>query len=125
MDNNYLKDLFIDEATHALGRHSGSNLDLYRMKLPIYIFYIGNLIDIVATLFFTNLGLPELNPVVEFLLNWPLLFVAIKLFVPTVLSVILWRDRGDKMAIACAWIAAFAYGAIAIYYIYWFIRFFC
>ena len=87
------------------------------MKVLITTFFVGNLVDIVATLFFTGLGLPELNPIVAVLLNWPLVFVAVKLIIASVLSYILWIERADKLAIACAWVLALVYGAIAIYYL--------
>ena len=87
---------------------------IFRLTLAI----IGNLIDTVATLHLTNLGYVEANPIMAWLLQWPLLFIAIKILAMTAVIILLWRDRHDKNTIIASWIASAVYGLIGIYYVF-------
>lgn len=91
------------------------------MKLRLTIAFLGNLIDMVATLWLVSLGYHEANPVMRWLLNYPILFVTVKLGLMAALLCYLWHERENKLAVIASWIAAVVYGAISIYYCVWFI----
>ena len=88
------------------------------MKMRLIISFVGNLIDIIATLYLTNLGYMEANFIMARTLQWPLLFIAIKLLAMTLVLVLLWRERHDKKAIFASWIACIVYGLIGVYYVF-------
>lgn len=88
------------------------------MKTTLIIIWIGNLIDTLATLYFTNLGFTELNPIVYYLLQWPVVFVAVKLTIMLIFTYVFWLAREMKMAIVMSKVACIIYTTIAIYYIF-------
>ena len=91
------------------------------MNLCFIIAYVGNIIDTVATLCLTHLGYVEANPLMRPLLNFPTLFVVVKMYMMTAILCHLWKYRADRIAIRLAAFAAALYGAISIYYCVWFI----
>lgn len=86
--------------------------------LPTFLLiaYLGNLIDIMATLTLTEQGFYELNPFMRPLLDHPGLFVTVKMVAMTGVCLFLWKRRTDKHALPLAIFAAIVYGSIAIYY---------
>ena len=86
------------------------------MKLRLIIAFIGNLIDVIATLYLTHLGYAEANLVMAQLLCQPGLFILIKITLMAIALLWIWKRQGDQLANAASWIAAIMYGAIAIYY---------
>lgn len=90
------------------------------MKTRLTIAYVGNLIDIIATLYFTSIGFVEINPIMAWLLQWPILFIAVKILVMTFYVILLWYARHEMMAVIASWFASLLYGGIAIYYVWFF-----
>lgn len=87
------------------------------MKNRLLIAWIGNLIDTASTVILCCWhGFAEVNPIMAWLLRCPVLFVAVKLTAMTSVGIWLWRNRNDKKATIASWIAATAYGSIAVYY---------
>ena len=91
------------------------------MKLLLLIAWLGNLIDTIATVYLTSLGYVEANPIMAQLLNYPVIFVIVKIALMTGLCAYLWLKRLDKHAKPMAIVADVVYGSIAIYYA-WFFR---
>lgn len=87
------------------------------MTLPLTIAWLGNLIDMAATLILVAHGYHEANPIMRPLLNYPILFAAIKLGIMTAVLLWLWHERESKLAVIASWIAAVLYGGIAAYYV--------
>lgn len=82
------------------------------MKPRLTIAYIGNLIDIVSTLYFTSIGFVEINPIMAWLLQWPILFIAVKILVMTFYVILLWYARHEMMAVIASWFASLLYGVL-------------
>ena len=91
------------------------------MKLLLLIAWLGNLIDTIATVYLTSLGYVEANPIMAQLLNYPVIFVIVKLLLMTGLCAYLWLKRLDKHAKPLAIDAAIIYGLITAYYA-WFLK---
>ena len=91
------------------------------MKTRLTIAYIGNLIDLIATLYLTKQGFHEVNPFMRPLLGCPWLFVTFKLLAMTWVCLFLWKRREDRHALPLATFAAAVYGLIAAYYMVWMI----
>ena len=91
------------------------------MKLLLLIAWLGNLIDTIATVYLTSLGYVEANPIMAQLLNYPVIFVIVKLLLMTGLCAYLWLKRLDKHAMPMAIVASVVYGAITVYY-GWFLK---
>lgn len=90
---------------------------LYKIKALLIIAGLGNLIDIIATLYLTGIGFVELNPFMRWLLQYPIVYIIVKLGLMTGLLVWIWSHRKNKGALFVASIPALAYGSLAIYYI--------
>lgn len=86
------------------------------MKTPLRIAYLGNLIDMVSTLYLYGLGYTELNPIMAPLLRFPAVFAMVKCCAMGYALRILWRNKAHQMSKVLAWVAAAVYGVIAIYY---------
>ena len=86
------------------------------MRTRLIIAGIGNLIDTIATLHLSKLGCYELNPIMRHLLDWPVVFVLVKLTAMTGVCLFLWKNREDAHAMPLATFAAVVYGGIAVYY---------
>lgn len=91
------------------------------MKTRLIIAYIGNTIDLIATLCLLQMGFYEANPIMRPLLNYPWLASIVKLSAMTWVCWFLWKNRDDKHAKPLATFAAVVYGIIAFYYTIWFI----
>ena len=90
------------------------------MKTPLIIAAIGNLIDLISTLYLFRLGYMEANPVMAALLPHPVLFTLVKIGGMALVLWILWKSRDSKTARKTAWFAAGVYGLIALYYLFFF-----
>ena len=86
------------------------------MRKRLTIAWLGNLIDCASTLYVCSQGFNEVNPVMARLLQWPPLFVLVKIGTMTALVFLLWKNRTDKKVIAASWVAAILYGALSVYY---------
>jgi hypothetical protein len=93
------------------------------MKIPLIITAIGNLIDMVSTLYLSGLGYAEANPVMAALLSRPLLFAIVKVGAMAFAIWILWKNRDSDLARKTAWFAAMLYGLISVYYLFFFLIF--
>ena len=91
------------------------------MKLLLLIAWLGNLIDTIATVYLTSLGYVEANPIMAQLLNYPVVFVIVKLLLMTGLCAYLWLKRLDKHAMPLAIVASVVYGLITAFYA-WFLK---
>jgi hypothetical protein len=92
------------------------------MKTRLTIAGIGNLIDTAATIYLTQKGYTEANPVMAAMLDRPVLFAAVKIVTMTAVLLFLWHNREDRHAKPLATMVAVVYGAIAVYY-GWFFSF--
>lgn len=90
------------------------------MKTPLIIAAIGNLIDMVSTLYLNGRGYTEANPIMAALLPHPVLFTLVKICAVALALWILWRNRESQTARITAWFAAGLYGLITVYYIFFF-----
>lgn len=88
------------------------------MKTPLIIAAIGNLIDMVSTLYLSGRGYTEANPIMAALLPHPVLFATVKIGAMTLVLVSLWKKREYKSARFTAWFAAVLYEMIAVYYLF-------
>ena len=91
------------------------------MKVLLLIAWLGNLIDTIATVYLTSLGYVEANPIMAQLLNYPVIFVIVKIALMTGLCAYLWMKRLDKHAMPMAIVASVVYGLITAYYA-WFLK---
>lgn len=90
-------------------------MDKYEKR--ILTIFICNIIDMVATLFLFSTGLfIELNPVMNFCLQWPIVFVIVKIGVATWICNKMWRYREEKLAQVTINILWIEYLLLAIYY---------
>lgn len=94
------------------------------MKTRLTIAYIGNLIDIISTLYFTSIGFVEINPIMVWLLQWPMLLITVKIVVMTAAVILFWYARNEICAVIASWIICLMYGSIALYYVWFFIQVF-
>jgi len=92
------------------------------MKILLFTAWTGNAIDMASTVYLANHGFVEANPAMGWLLNFPVLFVPVKLGAMTALLRWLWHNREDRHAKPLAALAAAVYGAIAVYYAVLFAR---
>ena len=92
------------------------------MKTKLIIAYIGNIIDVVATLILTQYyGFIEINPFMAWLLQWPILAAVCKITAVTGILAFIYYTKRDKYTDLMASIAAGLYGGLGIYYIIIFI----
>lgn len=88
------------------------------MKISIIIAWICNLIDMASTLYLCGNGYAvEVNPLMHWLLQWPLAFAMVKIGVMTALVVWIWHSRDSRYARIAAVVAAVIYGGISVYYV--------
>lgn len=92
------------------------------MRTLLFTAWLGNAIDMVSTLYLVNMGFIEANPVMRRVLEYPAVFVLVKLGAMTALVFWLWHRRQDRHAIPLATFAAVVYGAIAVYYLWFFTK---
>lgn len=98
----------------------GTNIKDISMKTLLIIAWLCNLIDTIATVYLTNLGYIEANLLMSCLLAHPVIFVLVKMILMTGLLLFLWLRRTDKHAKPMATVATVVYGAIAVYYAWFF-----
>ena len=92
------------------------------MKTKLIMAYIGNIIDAAATLILTQyFGFRELNPIMAWMLQWPVLATIFKITVVTCVLAFLYNTKRSKHTEAIATVAAMLYGSLAMYYIVIFI----
>lgn len=95
------------------------------MKTRLIVAWLGNLIDLIATLYLVNDPVcVELNPISAFLLQFPPLFAAVKLIVPTVAVLLTWRFRERKLFQVASWALFVVYLFVAVYYACFFTLFY-
>ena len=90
------------------------------MKTPLTIAAIGNLIDLISTLYLSGLGYVEANPVMAALLPHPALFALVKIGGMTLALWILWKNRDSEIARKTAWFVVGLYSLISLYYLFFF-----
>ena len=90
------------------------------MKTRLIITGASNLADTAATLYLFGCGYAEANPIMAWLLQWPLRFALVKIGAMTTVVAWLWWERDSRYARIASWVAAVTYGAVALYYIYFF-----
>jgi hypothetical protein len=66
------------------------------MEKRLYIAFIGNIIDAIATVILCGKGFVELNPVMAFLLQWTILFLIVKLTLGSGIVYHLSRQERDR-----------------------------
>ena len=81
------------------------------------------MIDAYCTIYLTDLGWYELNPISRWLLQYPMTFIWLKLLIPSLFAVLAWKSREYKLSHIMTWIAFIPYAIIAIYYIFLFMFF--
>jgi high-affinity K+ transport system ATPase subunit B len=88
-----------------------------------YIFIgLCNLIDVASTLYLClTQSFVELNPIVNVLLQKPIIFVIVKIGLITLILIRLWKDREEKGVKIIINIGCLLYELIALYYAVWFI----
>lgn len=92
------------------------------MKTKLCIAGAGNLIDCLATFILTQYyGVPELNPFMAWMLQWPVFAMIIKLSVVSFVLIYAWYSEHNKYTETLATFASLLYGAIGVYYIVCFI----
>ena len=88
------------------------------MKTKLIIAGIGNFIDAIATYILTQfLGFTELNPIMNWCLQWPEVAVVSKVVVVTSLLLYAYSTKRQKYMNALATFAAVLYGGMGLYYI--------
>lgn len=91
------------------------------MDKRLSIAFIGNIIDAIATVILCGKGFVELNAAMAFLLQWPILFLIVKLTLGSGVVYYLSRQERDRNWEIAATVAAVIYGALGLYYIIWFL----
>lgn len=87
------------------------------MTITLIILCLGNIIDVLATLYLTSLGYQALNPLMAWLLQWPVIFVAVKAVTVIAATIVFWYAREMKTAIIASRIVSIYYAVIAVYYV--------
>ena len=91
------------------------------MKATLIIAGIGNIIDAVATFILTQyFGFLEINPIMAWLLQWPVLAVVSKVIVVTCILLFAYYTKRQRYMDIFATFAALLYGSMGIYYIVFF-----
>jgi hypothetical protein len=88
------------------------------MKTKLIIAYIGNIIDVVATLILTQYyGFVEINPFMAWMLQWPFLAMSFKMMIMTGIVQYIYCAKKDKYTEMMANIVMIMYGGLGLYYI--------
>lgn len=83
----------------------------------IITIFICNIIDAAATLFLYSTGLfVELNPIMRYFLQNPIIFIIVKIGVAAIILYRLWQANEEKLARIVINICWIEYLLIAIYY---------
>lgn len=87
------------------------------MKARLITAWLGNLIDIFATMhLMAYIGGEEINPISAFLLQQPPLFIIIKLLSATIAVLGIWYFRDRKIFKILSWIFFIVYLLVLTYY---------
>ena len=81
------------------------------------------MIDVYCTIYLTQLGWFELNPISRWLLQYDMTFIWIKLLASSFFAIYMWKARKYKWSNVITWIAFAPYCLLAIYYILLFMFF--
>jgi hypothetical protein len=92
------------------------------MKTKLIIAGVGNIIDAVATSILTQyFGFFELNPIMAWLLQWPVFAMVSKVIIVTSILLFAYYTKRQQYMNIFATFAALLYGSMGIYYIVFFI----
>lgn len=91
------------------------------MKTRLTTAFIFNLIDTFITLYVTQGGYVELNPVTRILLYSPFAFMLCKIILVSLALWWLWQNRTERLASVASWCAVGIYGAVMFHYLILFI----
>ena len=93
---------------------------LYNNKLNglIYILLLFNMVDGLLTIAWVESGRAvELNPLMDYLIGiHPVLFMAIKLLLVSLGSLLIWRYRDRFLAVASLYLCVTAYSLLMLYH---------
>ena len=88
------------------------------IKTKLIIAGVGNFIDAMATYILTQyLGFIEINPTMDWMLQWPELAIAFKIISVTAILLFAYYTKRQKYINGFATFAAILYGAMGIYYL--------
>jgi len=93
------------------------------MIILLYLLFAFNMIDTYCTMYICDHGGIELNPIVNWLLQWPMAFILTKIFVFAVFAAVAWKLRKHKMAYIMTLAIVIPYFFLASYYIILFVFF--
>lgn len=86
------------------------------MKRRLIAIFLFNIIDTLITLYVTQRGYVELNPVVRILLYCPTAFAVVKISIVSLALWWLWRNRTERLARAASWCAFGIYSSVMVHY---------
>lgn len=95
------------------------------MKTKLIIAGVGNFIDAIATYILTQfLGFIELNPIMNWCLQWPEVAIVSKVVIVTSILLFAYYTKRQQYMNIFATFAALLYGSMGIYYIVMFMMLF-
>lgn len=95
------------------------------MKTKLIIAGVGNFIDAIATFILTQrFSFMELNPIMAWLLQWPVFAMVSKVIVVTGILLFAYYTKRQQYMNIFATFAALLYGSMGIYYIVMFMMLF-
>ena len=86
------------------------------MKILLYLIIVFNMIDVYCSIYLMGYGAIELNPIMSFLLQYPIVAIWVKLLVSILFSIIVWKMRKYKSSYIVTWVAFILYLILVIYY---------
>ena len=87
------------------------------MKICLIIAWLGNIIDTISTLYLCGNGYAvEVNPLMHWLLQCPVVFAIVKIGFMTAIVSWLWCSRENRYARIATTIGTMIYSGIAVYY---------
>ena len=94
------------------------NVQNYKIKTKLIIAGVGNFIDAIATYILTQfLGFVELNPIMNWCLQWPEVAIVSKVVIVTSILLYVYNTKRSKYTNVLATFAAILYGTMGIYYL--------
>lgn len=98
-------------------------MDKYQKR--ILSIFICNIIDTISTLLFNSTGMfVELNPVMRYFLQEPILFVYVKMGIVILILTRIWYETDNKYVRIAINICYIEYLLLAIYYFIMFVMYF-
>lgn len=87
--------------------------------MKLLIIWLLNLFDYICTIYTINLyGIDmELNPMMRYLFNYPILCGVVKLGIPLITCVLIYLTRENKIIKVLTWLLLLFYGAIAVHHL--------